>query len=63
MNPRRASVLRVRAEYESRRLGMVAQYPPKVYACGAQALLNSSESKSILEPFKGLVIPASAGSE
>jgi hypothetical protein len=26
-------------------------------------LLNSSESKSILKPFKGLAIPASAGSE
>ena len=42
---------------------MVAQYPPKVYACGAQALLNSSESMSILESFKGLADPASAGSE
>jgi hypothetical protein len=42
---------------------MVAQYPPKVYACGAEALLNSSESISILEPFKSLADPASAGSE
>jgi hypothetical protein len=62
MNPSRANVLCVRAEYESS-LGMVAQYLPKVYACGAEALLNSSESISILEPFKSLAEPLSAGSE